>query len=151
MWRMVLVAMVVLGLYAALPRYAPGAPSSTEADSFGEPWTINSLNAAFQANGVTFQITDVYGTVDDVVPGVRQPLLVAEGTIEMVPARLLIYRTTAARDRIWEDDPTSPYVSVRDAVSIPEIYDVGAGNAVVVMLGAGNDAVRNEMLALRNR
>jgi hypothetical protein len=154
MWRIALVTLAVAGGYFALPRFAPDAPSASDADSFGSPWTVSGLVAAFQAEGVPLEITNVTGTVDDVLPGAHEPVLQAKGTLGASPVTLLIYRSEAARKSTWLDAPPAPAVSVRGALAIPEFYAFGAANAVVLGVQSSRrdyQFVQSEMLALRNR
>jgi hypothetical protein len=134
---------VVAGLVGAL--YAGGAilldaPSRfTDPETFGDPWTLQSLTNAFESRGITVELQpptfheEYYPFPPERapgLPGLGGPALLAAGSINGYSGGLLLYANPAERLRSWHDTEDGIAWTAHYA-RIPESHAFGLANSVV--------------------
>ena len=120
-------------VYFCVPLLAPGPPSAVDADTFGRPWTLESLTAALRASGVAVDLTHVEGK-NEILKGLPGNAIVAIGTIGGYRGSITVHQSIAQRQQIWvTEHPGQADVRPRGYGTIPEVQSWSVGNAVVTI------------------
>lgn len=131
---MTLVAVFAAAVYFVVPLAAPSPPDSPspgESATFGEPWTIDSLTAAFRESGLAVEARTVMTTndLDQYWPGSG---LAIPGTFGGHSGVIVVYSSEVERGIFWRGQPNDDRVRSEVAFGIPELTAVGLDNAVIV-------------------